>query len=67
MIFIKAKINDDIEIKIDLYGDEFRSYCPKCGKEHDVEIETVATIINDGGDLGGTVIYCNECTEVDAS
>jgi len=63
MIFIKAKLNEDIEIKVDLYGDEFRSFCPKCAKEHDVDIETVASIINEGGDLGSTSIYCSTCVE----
>lgn len=62
MIFIKAKITDDVEIRVDLYGDEFGSYCPQCGREHDLDIETVASIINDGGDLGSTDIFCQECT-----
>lgn len=62
MIFIKAKINQDIEIKVDLYGDEFRSYCPNCHKEHDVTIEDVAQIILDGGDLASTQIYCESCS-----
>lgn len=71
MIFVKAKINDDVEIKVDLYGDEFRSYCPKCWHEHDVDIEVVAQIIVDGGDLASTAVCCKECSKgsngVDAS
>lgn len=69
MIFIKAKLSDDVEINVDLYGDEFRSHCPKCYKEHDVSIEDVAKIIVDGGDLASTSVYCLECsnTKGDAS
>lgn len=63
MIFVKAKINQDVEIKVDLYGDEFRSCCPKCGIENDVSIEDIAQIINDGGDLAGTSIWCIDCSE----
>jgi len=63
MIFIKTKINDNVEIKVDLYGGEFRSYCPGCWMEHDVCIEDVAQIITDGGDLASAQIYCLPCSK----
>ncbi|MCC2249111.1 hypothetical protein JUJ52_03945 [Virgibacillus sp. AGTR] len=62
MIYIKAKLNRDVEIKVDLYGDEFRSFCPKCAKEFDISIEEVADLVKDGRDLAGTAIYCLECS-----
>lgn len=63
MIYVKAKLNDDVEIKVDLYGDEFRFSCPKCARERDISIEDVADIVKNGGDLAGTVVYCEQCTE----
>ena len=33
MIYLKKKINSDIEIKIEVYDDEFYCICPECGKE----------------------------------
>lgn len=64
MIYIKTKLNEDVEIKVDLYGDEFHSCCPNCGKEHDVLLEDIADIVKNGGDLGGTSIFCSECSKV---
>lgn len=62
MIYLKAKLNDDVEMKIDLYGDEFRFSCPKCTRECDINIEEVADIVKNGGDLAGTVVYCEQCS-----
>lgn len=62
MIFIKTKLSQDVEIRVDLYGDEFRSYCPKCGQEHDISLEDLAQIIKNGGDLAGTSIWCEVCS-----
>lgn len=62
MIYVKKQF-EDMTIKFDLYEDEVFSSCPVCGKEHSVEPEELADLINQGNDFSGTIYYCNECAE----
>jgi hypothetical protein len=62
VFFHKTKINDEIEIRVPIYDDEIFTICPSCGKEMEVDINLLADIIKDGGDFGGTSIYCKECS-----
>lgn len=61
MLYLKAQINEQVELKIDLYDDEIFTTCPGCGKEVQVEPQDLVEIIQSGGDFVGTNIYCNGC------
>ena len=63
MFYIKTKVNDDIELKVNLYADEIFTQCPKCGIEFEVEPDLLAGILSSGGDFAGTRIYCKFCSE----
>lgn len=62
MVYIKSKISDNAEIKIDLYDDEIYTQCPKCGREMQVETEILRELLKDGC-LVGVSIYCSECSK----
>lgn len=62
MFYVKTNLNKNIEIKVDLYDDEIFTQCPKCGKEIQVDNETLANILKDA-DLIGTSLYCVECSK----
>ena len=61
MLYVKAKFNEEIEIKVPLYGDEIFSNCPVCGLETKVDEELLADILVNEGDLSGTTVYCKPC------
>ncbi|GGB43387.1 hypothetical protein GCM10011409_21250 [Lentibacillus populi] len=61
MLYVKTKINDQVEMKVDLYEDEIFSSCPVCGKEYQVDPLEIADIISQGDDFPGTSFYCNGC------
>lgn len=61
MLYIKAKINDQVELKVDLYEDEIFTACPICGNEIPVDTDELVSIIQSGADFAGTSIYCNGC------
>lgn len=62
MFYVKTKINDSIEMKVDLYDDEIFTVCPKCGKEIQIESTDIIQIFQDGGDFASTNFYCYECS-----
>ena len=46
--------------KISIESDNVFTYCPGCGKKHYVD---VAEILNEGGDLYGSAVYCRSCSK----
>lgn len=62
MFYVKAQINDDIEIKVPLYGDSIFTTCLECGTEVQTDETFIAELINEGGDLAGSSIICEMCT-----
>lgn len=62
MFYVKTNLNENIEIKVDLYDDEIFTQCPKCRKEIQVDNETLANILKDT-DLANTSLYCEECSK----
>lgn len=60
MIYAKIHVNDDLEMRVGMYGDEFYSLCPDCGKEVPVELGDLA---DTGFDLAGSSVYCAECSK----
>jgi len=61
MIYLKTNINDDIEIRISIYDDELFTTCPDCGKEIEVDTESLRMILKNG-DLSSTSMCCEECS-----
>jgi len=61
--YVKAKITDEVEIKMKLYDDEIYTSCPDCGKEMQVDADTIVSILGNGGDFAGTSIYCVDCSK----
>ena len=64
MFYVKTNITDDVEIKVNLYDDEIFTQCTKCGKEVQVDIGLLKSILEDG-DLTSTSIYCKECSKLE--
>lgn len=64
MLYIKAHLNDQVEIKIDLYEDEIFNSCADCGKEEPVSEEELIEILKSPHmDFQGTTHFCSECTK----
>lgn len=62
MFYVKAQITDDIEIKVPLYGDCIFTNCGECGKEIPTDETFLAELIQEGGDLIGSNLFCSECS-----
>ncbi|BDF57486.1 hypothetical protein CE91St36_03030 [Christensenellaceae bacterium] len=61
MFYVKQKISEDAEIRIDITDENVFAICPECGKEISVDL---ADIFSDGeGDLFGTSVFCEACTK----
>lgn len=69
MIYLKAKkeefgelldIREDY-ITIEIYDDMFYTYCPRCGKEQNLDIKYIEANLKSGGSFDSTTYYCSEC------
>ena len=61
MFYVKERLNDSLEISIEITDENVFCHCPMCGVEVMVDI---AEILGDGeSDLFGTAIYCSECSK----
>ncbi|WP_050613298.1 hypothetical protein [Bacillus testis] len=63
MLYIKTKLFDVYEVKIDLYSDEIYTECPDCKMEIQVDSQALISILNDDGDFASTSIYCEKCSD----
>lgn len=59
MFYVKEKINDVMEVSIEINDENVFCTCPKCGKE--VRVDLVGVL--EEGDLVSTQVYCNTCSE----
>lgn len=59
MFYVKEKINDVMEISIEINDENVFCTCPKCGKEVGVDLVEVL----EEGDLVSTQVCCNTCSE----
>ena len=59
MFYVKEKINDVMEISIEINDENVFCTCPKCGKE--VRVDLVEVLKDD--DLLSTQVCCNTCSE----
>jgi len=61
MFYVKERLNDSMEISIEITDENVFCHCLMCGVEVMVDI---AEILGDGeSDLFGTAIYCSECSK----
>ena len=59
MFYVKERINDSMEISIEINYENVFCTCPKCGKE--VRVDLVEEL--EEGDLFSTQVCCNTCSE----
>ena len=61
MFYVKERLNDSMEISIEITDENVFFFFLMCGVEVMVDI---AEILGDGeSDLFGTAIYCSECSK----
>jgi len=59
MFYVKERLNDAMEVSIEITDENVFCHCPMCGSEVSVDI---AEILSDGeSDLFGTAVFCDEC------
>ena len=63
MIYLKTELENGEQVKIDLYGDEFYTTCPKCDKEVHLDRDMLKNLLNDDCDFATTCFYCDECSK----
>lgn len=60
MFYVKEKLNDSMEISIEVTDENVFTHCPGCGDEVCVDL---AELFSDGeADLFGTAVYCDKCS-----
>lgn len=66
MLYVKKKFHegtaDEIEVKFDLYDDEIYCICPECGKEVQLDKESLIAILEDG-DFAHSALCCKDCSQ----
>lgn len=61
MFYIKQKLNDDLEIKVDIHDENVFTRCPYCCAEISVDL---ADILSDkDSDLFSTAVVCSTCSK----
>lgn len=59
MFYVKEKLNDTMDVSIEITDENVFCHCPLCGLEVSVDI---AEIFKDGeSDLFSTAVFCDEC------
>lgn len=59
MFYVKERLNDTMEVTIEITDENVFCHCPMCSTEVSVDI---AEILSDGeSDLFGTAVFCDEC------
>ncbi len=61
MFYVKAKINDAVEIITEIHDDNVFYTCPGCGCE--VEVDLAEMFSTGNSDLYGTSVYCPRCSK----
>lgn len=64
MFFVKEKFYRGC-VSVEITDENVYTICPGCGREYNVDLSVdLADAIQDGGlYLGGTEIYCEECSK----
>ena len=61
MFYVKEKINDSMEVSIEITDENVFCRCPMCGVEFCVDIADIFNKVKI--DLYGTDIYCLDCSK----
>lgn len=61
MYYVKAEIAEGVTIRAEITDENVFNQCPKCGAEVTVDLAEIVT--DNGLDLYGTAMYCDECGE----
>ena len=62
MFYVKEKINEVMEVRIEVGSDNVYGICPGCGDEVQVNLEDLSDA-DRGVDLYGMSVYCDDCTK----
>ena len=62
MFYVKEKINEVMEVRIEVGSDNVYGICPRCGDEVQINLEDLANA-DDSLDLYGMAVYCDDCTK----
>ena len=62
MFYVKEKINDAMEVTVEINDENVFCTCPECGDEVQVNLEDLSDA-DDGLDLYGMAVYCDDCTK----
>lgn len=60
MFYVKAQINDAVELITEIHDDNVFTQCPECGRE--IAIDLVELLQGGESDLYGTAVYCAKCS-----
>ena len=61
MFYVKERLNDAVEVNVEITDENVFTRCPGCGDEVCVDL---AELFSDGeSDLYGTAVYCKECSQ----
>lgn len=61
MFYIKQKLSDDLELKIDIHDENVFTRCPYCGTEIGVDLSEILS--NKDSDLFSTAVVCQQCSQ----
>lgn len=61
MFYVKAQINDTVDLTVEINDENVFTRCPGCGRE--VSIDLVKLFRDGESDLYCTAIYCAKCSQ----
>jgi len=62
MFYVRKRLGDGVEMRIELYDDEIYTPCTVCGREMNYGPAELADIIREAG-VGGTSVICGNCNK----
>lgn len=60
MFYVKQRLNDTVEVSIEIDDENVFCTCPDCGCE--VNVDLVEVFSKGDSDLYGTAVYCDKCS-----
>ena len=60
MFYVKEKLSEAAEVRVEIHDDNVYCTCPGCGCE--VQVDLIDVLCNDQGDLYSTSVYCTDCS-----
>jgi hypothetical protein len=62
MLYVKSQLTHNVEIKVNIYGDDIFTSCVQCGAEIQVDEQHLVELLR-LGDLASTAVKCTACSE----